>query len=282
MIDLHLDDILNKTTNDPSLDVRIQMATTIKPFPHYQINVKDNSIYTVTSDRIPDELFIGTESLYISEEGIISNLIEWFRKKQKERAERRRAQQRQNWQNGINRTFEGYYDWLNSLDPKRLAEKETDPYKYEDIQALVLATTKVTQGFVGIDPLKHTSMVKLLTTIRTILNGQKNFYLDKNDDLTFDPRVARPVVKFKSSKWSSEQAVKRMQSIVLQMDDISWKLDDAGNRVVNEYNTKLRTSNDSTVRDIRKCAVCWLNFSDLVVRQEINTVRAICSTLNNM
>jgi hypothetical protein len=32
MIDLHLDDILNKTTNDPSLDVRIQMATTIKPF----------------------------------------------------------------------------------------------------------------------------------------------------------------------------------------------------------------------------------------------------------
>lgn len=261
MIDLHLDDILNKTTNDPSFDVRMQ---------------------TVTSDRIPDELFIGTESLYISEEGIISNLIEWFRKKQKERAERRRAQQKQNWQNGINQTFEGYYDWLNSLDPKRLAEKETDPYKYEDIQALVLATTKVTQGFVGIDPLKHTSMVKLLATIRTILNGQKNFYLDKNDDLTFDPRVARPVVKFKSSKWSSEQAVKRMQSIVLQMDDISWKLDDAGNRVVNEYNTKLRTSNDSTVRDIRKCAVCWLNFSDLVVRQEISTVRATCSTLNNM
>lgn len=55
MIDLHLDDILNKTTNDPSFDVRMQ---------------------TVTSDRIPDELFIGTESLYISEEGIISNLIE--------------------------------------------------------------------------------------------------------------------------------------------------------------------------------------------------------------
>lgn len=75
MIDLHLDDILNKTTNDPSFDVRMQ---------------------TVTSDRIPDELFIGTESLYISEEGIISNLIEWFRKKQKERAERRRAQQKQN------------------------------------------------------------------------------------------------------------------------------------------------------------------------------------------
>ena len=86
MIDLHLDDILNKTTNDPSFDVRMQ---------------------TVTSDRIPDELFIGTESLYISEEGIISNLIEWFRKKQKERAERRRAQQKQNWQNGINQTFEG-------------------------------------------------------------------------------------------------------------------------------------------------------------------------------
>lgn len=43
-----------------------------------------------------------------------------------------------------------------------------------------------------------------------------------------------------------------------------------------------KTTNDSTVRDIRKCAVCWLNFSDLVARQEINTVRAICSTLNNM
>lgn len=43
-----------------------------------------------------------------------------------------------------------------------------------------------------------------------------------------------------------------------------------------------KTTNDSAVRDIRKCAVCWLNFSDLVVRQEINTVRTICSTLNNM
>ncbi len=261
MIDLHLDDILNKTTNDPSFDVRMQ---------------------TVTSDRIPDELFIGTESLYISEEGIISNIIEWFRKKQKERAERRRAQQKQYWQNGINRAFEGYYRWLDSLDPKRLAERETDPYRYEDIQTLVLAISKVTQGFVGIDPLKYTSMVKLIATIRTILNGQKNFYLDKNDDLTFEPRVSHPVVKFKSSKWSSEQAVKRMQSIVLQMDDIGWKLDDAGVRVVNEYNTKIRTSGDSGVRDIRKCAVCWLNFSDLIVRQEINTVKAICRTLNNM
>lgn len=261
MIDLHLDDILNKSTKASSFDAQMQ---------------------TVTSERVPDDLFLGTESLYISEEGIISNLIEWFRKKQKERAERRRAQQKQYWQNGINQTFEGYYKWLDSLDPKRLAERETDPYKYEDIQALVLAISKVTQGFCSIDPLKYTSMVKLLATIRTTLNGQKNFYLDKNDDLTFDPRVSRPVVKFKSSKWSSEQAVKRMQTIVLQMDDLGWKLDDTGNRVVNEYNTKLRTSNDSSLRDIRNCVVCWVNFSDLVSNQNINTVKAICSTLNNM
>lgn len=261
MIDLHLNDILNKTTKDSSFDTNMQ---------------------SVTSERIPDDLFIGTESLYISEEGIISNIIDWFRKKQKEREERRRAQQKQEWQSGINSVFEGYYDWLGSLDPKRLASKEIDAYKYEGILSLVQAITKATQGFLNLDPLKYTSLVKLIAAIRSNLAGQKNFYLDESDDLTFEVNVARPATKFKSSKWSSEQAVKRLQSQVIQMDELGWKLDDMAIRIVNEYNTKLRKSDDREMRDVRKCAVCWLNFTDLVSNQEITTVKAICSTLNNM
>ena len=261
MIDLHLDDILNKSTKDSSFCVQLQPTT---------------------SNRIPNDLFIGKESLYVSEEGIISNIIEWFRKKREAREARRKEQQMRDWQNDINQTFDGYYDWLDSIDPKYLAKKEIDAYKYEDIYALVASISKVSQGFIGLDPLKYSSMLKLLSNIRSILNGQKQFYLDKSDDLIFQPDVSQPTVLFKTSKWSSEQAVKRLQSIVIQMDNFGWKLDDASQRVVNEYNAQVNNADDSQLRDIRKCVICWLNFTDLISSQEINIVKAVCSTLNNM
>nr|DAG42960.1 MAG TPA: voltage-dependent L-type calcium channel subunit protein [Bacteriophage sp.] len=103
MIDLHLDDILNKSTKDSSFCVQLQPTT---------------------SNRIPNDLFIGKESLYVSEEGIISNIIEWFRKKREAREARRKEQQMRDWQNDINQTFDGYYDWLDSIDPKYLAKKK--------------------------------------------------------------------------------------------------------------------------------------------------------------
>lgn len=261
MIDLHLDDILNKSTKAASFDAQIQ---------------------AVTSERVPDDLFLGTESLYISEEGIISNIIEWFRKKREAREARRKEQEMRDWQGSINQTFDAYYDWLGSVDPNYVAVKEIDAYRYEDIYTLVLSISKVTQGFIGIDPLKYNSMIKLLSSIRSILSGQKCFYLDNNDDLNFSTDVSQPTVLFKTSKWCSEQAVKRLQSIVIQMDSFGWKLDDMSQRIVYEYNARVDTSTESQLRDIRKCVVCWLNFTDLVSSQEISTVKAICSTLNNM
>lgn len=265
MIDLHLNDILDRSQNTDAV-----------------LRGSRKGLEACTSEHVPDELFIGTESLYLSEEGIIANIVDWFRRKRAEREARRKAKQKAEWQSSINQVFNSYYDWLGSIDPARMKTKEIDAYKYEDILALVNAIIKVTQGFKTIDPLKYTSMVDLIGKIRSILSGQKNFYLDKNDDLNFEPKVSYPVVKFNTSKWSQEAAVKKLQDLVIQMDNLDWELNDMGDRIVNEYNTKMKNDNSSKTRDIRKCAVCWLNFTELVSNQEISTIKAICSTLNNM
>ena len=254
------------------------------PTANHTVNNSDRGcgLRPCTSERLPDDLFIGTESLCISEEGIISNIVEWFRKKKAEREARRKAESKRQWQAWINESFGDYLDWLESIDPKRLNSKEIDVYRYEDLFNIVKATIKVSSEFEKIDPLKYTSMVQLLAKIRSALTGQKNFYLDESDDLNFDPKASRPTVMFKSSKWSSLPAVKTLQTETLKMDELDWKVYDLQDRIVSEFNTKLKDSSDPKVRDIRKCCICWLNFTDFISNMELGTVKAIVSSMNNI
>ncbi len=220
--------------------------------------------------------------LEISEEGIIGNIIDWFKRKSEERAKKKYEKAKAEWQSYIGGTVDRFIDYVESLDPKRAAAKEVTVNKYDEMIIHFQATKQVLEAFISIDPMKYRSAIELEKAIKSKVATQKYFKVSEG---TFRWSVIgdRKLMKFKGSKYDTVSSLKTLKTKLMEMDEAWYAADRKETEIINRFNTWMNSEkDDAVVRDCRKCVVMWINYLDLPFGVEAHLAKLNCANLNSM
>ena len=244
------------------------------------IFIPNRGMYSVEGCDLPIEFYDGE----ISEEGWISNIVEWFRKKREEARARRKAMEKQQWQNYLEACFYGYADRIESMPKDRLAAKEVSTYKYDECVKQCENTAAIIKAFLSMKPISEKSFISFLKQIETKVKPYKPtiVYNKEDDSVVYNYLQNRKVVKLKGSKWDNPAAVKALYNKVMVMDELYYQWDEVIERVVAEYNAWAKDKPRSQWEVARKCLVCWCSYSSGAANLEAATCKQLIANMNSI
>lgn len=227
---------------------------------------------------LPYEVFVSNEGFELSSEGFIQNIIDWWKRRKKEAYERKKQQNKRDWQMWINRYFDNYVRWLNSVDPKKAKDMEVSGLKFDDWCTIVNATTKIQNVFGGVDPFKYKKLIDMLNDLK---RGNTNkIWITDESGVELLKYGKSTVQDFKGSKYDKESEVNRLCKMIIDMDNASWMLIDKGDDIVERWNSQVGNMSNSEFNTRKKLVIGWLNMTNFIISKGTSIEKSIIATLN--
>ena len=244
------------------------------------IQTEDKCEVLDRSTIMPYEVFISNEGLELSAEGFIQNIIDWWKRRKREAYERKKQQNKFNWQQMINKYFDSYIRWLNSIDPKKAKDMEVSGLKFDDWCAIVNATTKLQNAFLSVDPFRYKKLIDMLKDLK---RGSTNkIWVVDESGVTLMKYGKSTVHDFKGSKYDKESEIAKLNKMIIDMDNVSWALFDKSDDFIDRWNAQVKNMSTSEFNTRKKLLVGWLNMSDFVIGKGTSIEKSIIATMNGI